>query len=71
MPMIDIYAPAGIFPDVHRLASDAPGAVMEIEQAPDIPMFRQNVGAPLGGEISRMEAIWRAVPDSRRGPRLG
>ena len=27
----------------------------------------QNVGAPLGGEISRMEAIWRAAPDSRRG----
>jgi hypothetical protein len=31
MPMIDIYAPAGIFPDVHRLASDAAAAVMEIE----------------------------------------
>ena len=45
MPMIDIYAPAGIFPDVHRLASDAAAAVMEIEQAPDIAMFRQNVGA--------------------------
>jgi hypothetical protein len=68
MPVIDIYAPAGIFPDVHR---DAAAAVMAIEQAPDIPMFRQNVGAPLGGEISRMEAIWRAAPDWRRGPRLG
>jgi len=43
--MIDICAPAGIFPDVHRLASDAAAAVMAIEQAPDIPMFRQNVGA--------------------------
>jgi hypothetical protein len=68
--MIDIYAPARIFPGVHGLASAA-AAVMTIEQAPDIPMFRQNVGAPLGGEISRMEAIWRAAPDSRRGPRLG
>ena len=45
MRMIDIYAPAGIFPGVHRLASDAAAAVMAIEQAPDIPMFRQNVGA--------------------------
>jgi hypothetical protein len=45
MPMIDIYAPAGIFSSVHRLASDAAAAVMAIEQAPDIPMFRQNVGA--------------------------
>ena len=45
MPMIDIYAPAGIFPDVHRLASDVAAAVMAIEQAHDITMFRQNVGA--------------------------
>jgi phenylpyruvate tautomerase PptA (4-oxalocrotonate tautomerase family) len=45
MPMIDIYAPAGIFPNVHRLASDAAAAVMAIEQAPGIPMFRQNIGA--------------------------
>ena len=66
MPMIDIYAQAGIFPDVPRLASVAAAAVMASEQAPDIPMFRQNVGAPLGGEFSRMEAIWRAAPDSRR-----
>jgi len=29
--MIDICAPAGIFPDVHRLASDAAAAVMAIE----------------------------------------
>jgi len=71
MPMIDIYAPAGVFPDVHRLTSDAAAAVMAIEQAPYIPMFRQNVGAPVGGEISRMEAIWREAPDSRRGPHLG
>jgi hypothetical protein len=39
--MIDIYAPAGIFPDVHGLASDAAAAVKEIEQVPDIAMFRQ------------------------------
>jgi phenylpyruvate tautomerase PptA (4-oxalocrotonate tautomerase family) len=45
MPMIDIYAPAGIFPDVHRLASDAAAAVKEIEQVPDIAMFRRNTGA--------------------------
>ena len=40
MPMIDIYAPAGIFPDIHRLASAAAAAAMAIERA-DIPMFQQ------------------------------
>jgi phenylpyruvate tautomerase PptA (4-oxalocrotonate tautomerase family) len=45
MPMIDIYATTGTFPDIHRLASDAAAAVKEIEQVPDIAMFRQNTGA--------------------------
>ena len=45
MPMIDVYAAAGTFPDTHRLAVDLATAVMTIEQVPDIPMFRQNTAA--------------------------
>src|SRR5258708_35336765 len=45
MPMIDVYATAGTFPDTHRLAVDLAAAVMTIEQVPDIPMFRQNTAA--------------------------
>jgi phenylpyruvate tautomerase PptA (4-oxalocrotonate tautomerase family) len=45
MPMIDVYAAAGTFPDPHRLATDLAAAVMTIEQVPDIPMFRQNTAA--------------------------
>lgn len=45
MPMIDVYATAGTFPDQHRLAIDLAAALMTIEQVPDIPMFRQNTAA--------------------------
>ena len=45
MPMIDVYATAGTFPDQHRLATDLATALMTIEQVPDIPMFRQNTSA--------------------------
>ena len=45
MPMIDVYATAGTFPDRHRLATSLAAAVMAIEQVPDIPMFRQNTAA--------------------------
>src|SRR5258707_9575468 len=45
MPMIDVYAIAGTFPDKHQLAADLAAAVMTIEQVPDIPMFRQNTAA--------------------------
>jgi phenylpyruvate tautomerase PptA (4-oxalocrotonate tautomerase family) len=45
MPMIDVYATTGTFPDKHRLAVDLAAAVMTIEQVPDIPMFRQNTAA--------------------------
>ena len=68
MPMIDIYAPAGIFPDVHRLAT---AAVRAIER---VLTFRGLTSDPLetlGGETFRMEAKWRAAPESRKGPRLG
>jgi len=45
MPMIDIYATAGKFADVHKLAADAAAVVKGVEQVPDIPMFRQNTAA--------------------------
>jgi phenylpyruvate tautomerase PptA (4-oxalocrotonate tautomerase family) len=45
MPMIDVYATAGTFPDQHQLAIDLATAVMTVEQVPDIPMFRQNTAA--------------------------
>jgi hypothetical protein len=40
MPMIDVYAAAGTFPDKHRLAVDPAAALMAIEQVPDIPTLR-------------------------------
>src|ERR1700749_2937403 len=45
MPMIDVYAPAGTFEDKHDLARSLAAAVMEIEQVPDIAMFRRNTAA--------------------------
>ena len=45
MPMIDIYATEGTFPDPHQLATDIATAVMTVEQVPNIPMFRKNTAA--------------------------
>ena len=45
MPMIEVYATAGTFPDKHQLAADLATAVMTVEKVPDIPMFRQNTAA--------------------------
>ena len=42
MPMIDVYAAAGTFADEHQLAVDLASVVMEVEQVPDIPLFRKN-----------------------------
>jgi phenylpyruvate tautomerase PptA (4-oxalocrotonate tautomerase family) len=59
MPMIDVYATAGTFADKHQLATDLAGAVMVIEQVPDIPMFRQNTAAFIhdlpAGSISNVD----------------
>ena len=59
MPMIDVYATAGTFPDKHQLAVDLATAVMTIEQVPDIPMFRQNTAAFIhdlpAGDISNVD----------------
>lgn len=45
MPMIDVYAAAGTFPDRHRLAIDLATAVMATEKVPDIALFRDNTAA--------------------------
>jgi phenylpyruvate tautomerase PptA (4-oxalocrotonate tautomerase family) len=43
--MIDIYAAAGTFADIKKLAADAAALVKSVEQVPDIPMFRKNTAA--------------------------
>lgn len=45
MPMIDVYAQPGTFPDRHRLAQELAQAVMRWEQVPDIPLFSSNTAA--------------------------
>src|SRR6267378_7780966 len=45
MPMIDVYAAAGTFPDAHGLARDLAAAVMRWEQVPDLPLFANNTAA--------------------------
>jgi len=45
MPMIDIYASKGTFADPHQLAIDAAATVKDVEQVPNIPMFRKNTAA--------------------------
>jgi len=45
MPMIDVYAAAGPFPDRHGLARNLAAAVMRWEQVPDLPLFANNTAA--------------------------
>lgn len=45
MPMIDVYATAGTFPDPTHLATRLAAAVMAVEKVPDIAMFRDNTAA--------------------------
>ena len=45
MPMIDVYAAEGTFPDRHLLARDLAAAVMRWEQVPDLPLFANNTAA--------------------------
>ncbi len=45
MPMIDIYAIEGTFPDKKKLATNAATTLKNIEGVPDIPMFRKNTAA--------------------------
>ena len=45
MPMIDVYAPTGVFEDKHDVAQRLATALMTIEGVPDIAMFRDNTAA--------------------------
>jgi phenylpyruvate tautomerase PptA (4-oxalocrotonate tautomerase family) len=45
MPMIDVYAATGTFPNSHTLARDLAKAVMRWEQVPDLPLFTNNTAA--------------------------
>ena len=45
MPMIDVYAAKGTFPDPHTLARNLAAAVMRWEQVPDLPLFANNTAA--------------------------
>jgi phenylpyruvate tautomerase PptA (4-oxalocrotonate tautomerase family) len=45
MPMIDVYAVAGMFSNKHKLAQDLATAVMEWEKVPPINLFKNNTAA--------------------------
>ncbi len=45
MPMIDVYAAAGTFPDQAALAQRLAETLMEVEQVPPICLFRRNTAA--------------------------
>jgi phenylpyruvate tautomerase PptA (4-oxalocrotonate tautomerase family) len=45
MPMIDVYAAKGTFPDPHTLAQNLAAAVMRWEQVPELPLFANNTAA--------------------------
>lgn len=45
MPMIDVYATTGTFPDKHQLAIDLASTLKTIEGVPDISLFRKNTAA--------------------------
>jgi phenylpyruvate tautomerase PptA (4-oxalocrotonate tautomerase family) len=59
MPMIDVYATEGVFPDPHALAQTLAETLMEIEGVPPLPMFRHNTAAFVhdlpGGALSNVE----------------
>ena len=45
MPMIDVYAVAGMFREKHKLAQDLAKAVMKWENVPPIDLFKKNTAA--------------------------
>ena len=45
MPMIDVYAEAGTFSDPAALATQLAASLMEVEQVPEISLFRKNTAA--------------------------
>lgn len=45
MPMLDVYAPKGIFSDKHALAKELAETIMRWEKVPPIPFFTDNTAA--------------------------
>ncbi|QIY68140.1 4-oxalocrotonate tautomerase family protein [Streptomyces sp. RLB1-33] len=45
MPMLDVYAPKGIFSDKHALAKELAETIMAWEKVPAIPFFTDNTAA--------------------------
>ncbi|MFJ1758814.1 4-oxalocrotonate tautomerase family protein [Amycolatopsis sp. NPDC088138] len=45
MPMIDVYAPAGVIGDKKKLAQELAQTVMRWEKVPVIPFFTENTAA--------------------------
>jgi hypothetical protein len=76
MPMIDVRAAAGTFPDPRALAARLASTLMTIEQVPDIPMFRENTAAfvhelptsaisNVDGDSNYVRVSWRPCPGPR------
>jgi len=63
MPMIDVYAVAGTFPNKRKLAQDLGSAVMKWEKVPPISLFKNNTAAFVH-ELSA-EAISNAAGDGK------
>jgi phenylpyruvate tautomerase PptA (4-oxalocrotonate tautomerase family) len=65
MPMIDVYSTPGTFADKHSLATALAATLMQIEQVPDIPMFRSNTAAFIhelpDGDISNVDGAGNYV----------
>ena len=62
MPMIDVYAPTGLFGEKHKLAQDLANAVMRWEKVPPLNLFKKNTAAFIH-ELAP-EAISNAAGDS-------
>ena len=62
MPMIDVYAPTGLFVERHKLAQDLANAVMRWEKVPPINLFKKNTAAFIHELPS--ESISNAAGDS-------
>ena len=65
MPMIDVYAATGTFPDSHSLARDLAAAVMRWEQVPDLPPEHVPGVEERGGQRSPPAAAssaWKSRP---------
>ena len=58
MPMIDVYAPAGILLDRAKLVRDLATAVMTIERVPNIPLLHL-LRSYLGAVVVRALLAWR------------